>query len=380
MDDLERKLYHDLSSGVKIPDKVRTVIEESIKYTNIKKKKYSFLKIAVTTCASLILTVGIVYAGKAIYDEIWKAPEKTVGFYNNDDDIKIEDSGTLMNEDEARKKAEYILQKFECNDENIKEMKIENRPNDYQINWCITTDNNTIIRFDAYNGKNLKIFFKNLLNEDIEGYRTTKVEAEKTAREICEKYGYNLEKYNNIQVYSNLANEKESYIWYVDFYKEYDGIINPYENISIGFIPEINKLYYFIVQDLKYENNPIEITNEQAQQVVLEAEEKINTKYQIQNIYTNIAIACMNGNAYLRLTDYEQYCKQLYQEYPSEFVVEYRTDNRVRKVWKVTLEYNNSKETVNNVNEELNPLLDQYTYYIDATTGEIIGGTTIDVN
>ena len=79
MDDLEKKLYHDLSSGIDVPDKIKTIIEESLKDTNIKKKKYPFLKVALATCACLILTVGIVYAGTKVYDAIWKEPEKVVG-------------------------------------------------------------------------------------------------------------------------------------------------------------------------------------------------------------------------------------------------------------------------------------------------------------
>ena len=31
MDDLEKKLYHDLSSGVDVPDKIKTIIEEDRK-------------------------------------------------------------------------------------------------------------------------------------------------------------------------------------------------------------------------------------------------------------------------------------------------------------------------------------------------------------
>src|SRR5699024_1704978 len=128
--------------------------------------------------------------------------------------------------------------------------------------------------------------------------------------------------------------EEDSYLWYIDFYKEYNGIINPYERISVGYVPEINEIYYFVVCDSKYENNSLEITEEQAKQIALEAEQKIDTGYKIKSVKTKLDIDRMNGDAYLRTTDYEQYCKQSTIEYPSKNYVEYRTEKSVRKVWK----------------------------------------------
>lgn len=381
VDDLDTILYDKLNKGKQLPDNIsnelKDVIYKSIYNDNtIKKTKYDSLsKIAAIACAIVITTTGIVYAGKMIYDKIWKNPKKTIGFYATEQDIKEESS---MSEKEARKKTGEILQKFGYEIEKIKTIQLENSPNDYQLDWCVTTNNNIKIRFDAENAEKFKIFFNSVLDKDIKEYRTTKVEAEKIARNLCKEYGYNLNEYNNVEIHGNLATEEELYIWYVDFYKEYDGIINPYENISIGFIPEINQIYYFAIQNLAYENNSIEITEEQAKQIVLDAEEKIETEYKIKDIHIKIGIACMNGSAYLKLTDYKQYCNQLYQGYPSKDTVEYRTDRRVRKVWKVLLEYSISKD-INKFDTDYKPLPKQYTYYVDATTGEIIGGSIIDI-
>ena len=78
MDELDKKLYHDLSLEVEIPNKCKSVIKESLNDNKInrKKKHYSLAKIAVATCASFVLTAGIVYAGTAIVNKIWKQPEK----------------------------------------------------------------------------------------------------------------------------------------------------------------------------------------------------------------------------------------------------------------------------------------------------------------
>ena len=67
----------------------------------------------------------------------------------------------------------------------------------------------------------------------------------------------------------------------------------------------------------------------------------------------------MNAEVYLRQTD-----KEKYENEP--VIIEdgyYVTDDRVRRIWMVNLEY--KKETGK---------IDSYTYFVDTTTGEIIGG------
>ena len=60
MDELDKKLYHDLSLEIEIPNKCKSVIKESLNYDNInrKKKHYSLFKIAITSCVTFILTFG----------------------------------------------------------------------------------------------------------------------------------------------------------------------------------------------------------------------------------------------------------------------------------------------------------------------------------
>ena len=155
---------------------------------------------------------------------------------------------------------------------------------------------------------------------------------------------------------------------------KYNEFVNPYESIYVGFIPEINELYYFIVYDTKYDDNPINIDKEKAIEIAVKNEEKIDIGYKIKNTSASLNIVKMNGDAYLRSKDYNQYKKQQKQDYPIEEYIEYRTESLVRKAWEVTVEYD--------IGEEKGRIVDEngityrlYTYYIDATTGEIIGGT-----
>lgn len=82
----------------------------------------------------------------------------------------------------------------------------------------------------------------------------------------------------------------------------------------------------------------------------------------------------MNAEAYARLNNTEEYYKPMTTpDVPSEEIVAYSTEERVRTVWVVVLEYEDKEaDIVNKVTKG------QYSYYIDSTTGEIIGGESSD--
>lgn len=72
------------------------------------------------------------------------------------------------------------------------------------------------------------------------------------------------------------------------------------------------------------------------------------------------------GDAYEREKFGEEYQKQ--RELPVGEKTYYITEERVRKVWIVTLKYDKIKEGE----------ISDYSYFVDATTGEIIGGEPWD--
>ena len=74
----------------------------------------------------------------------------------------------------------------------------------------------------------------------------------------------------------------------------------------------------------------------------------------------------MNSDAYEREKFGDEYQKQ--RELPVGEKTYYITEERVRKVWIVTLKYDKIKEGE----------LSGYSYFVDATTGEIIGGEPWD--
>ena len=376
MDELDKKLYNDLNLEIEVPDKLKKIIKDELQKERKKEAHYSFSKIAITACVSLLVTTGIVYAGTVLTNNIWKEPEKVIGFYSeenkNQNIITESERARAMSKTEAESKAKELLKKFGHSNETIKLIELDSNPNNYELIWHIETNNKSIIEFEAEKGKSFSVFFESVLAKNIDNYRTTEEKAIKTAEKLCKKYGYFPNKYSDIEIRSNLVSQKDAYIWYADFSKKYDDMINPFEKIKIGFIPEINEIYYFIVKDEEYDNNSIEVSKEQAEKIALDAEQQINTGYNIKSIYSNLDIAKMNGDAYARKVDYDQYYQERHSKnYSLNDTIIYRTDSYIRKVWMVTIEYDTLNKDNTNVYDEY------YTYYIDVTTGEIIGGNPI---
>ncbi len=354
----------------KIIEKAKTKIAVSnyLREDTAIKKNSNIPKMVATIIITIGITTGMTYAGTAIYNRIWKQPERTVGFYdeNNNPISTKEEKETTITKEEAEEKAREILKKFGHDNEKIQVVQLKNDIKNFELMWEIETQKKSYVWIDAKGRNKMMVSFNNILDGDIKKYRSNKNEAEKTAKELCEKYGYNMDKYNLIEVEYNLNSEEKSYIYSVKFYNEYEGIKNNYEEINISFIPQINKIYYFNVNNINFENNSIVVTEEEAKSISLNAEQKVKTNKNIKSIYTNLDIVQVNGDAYLRINDYNQYKEQSYSNYEKQNYVVYKTENITRKAWSVTVEYD--------VDENTDTFDKYYTYYIDSETGEIIGG------
>ncbi len=377
MDQLDKKLYNDLNIKIEIPDELDTVIKSGL---NRKKTHASLLRRIASFFIITFITSGIVFAGSVVYEKnIWKEPQKVVVGSAEQSDNQNVPKQNIMSEDEARKKANEILEKFGYKDDKIKTMELQDHIDDYDSSWHITTEQNINIFIDASGDGSFSISNGNIYYKDIEHYRTTKEEAVNTAREIAQEYGYDIKDYGYVRVESNLNSDEESYRYIVTFCKEYDGIRNPYESILISFIPQINVVTSFMVSNKKFENNPVEITKEKAEEIVLSEEHKLSTKYkmyEIEKIETELRIVSMNGEAYLRTNDYEQLHEQTSGNYPYENWVFYRTESRIRMAWLVRIIYD-IPDDVNKFDGSYNMNDKKFSYFIDATTGEVIGGGSI---
>lgn len=379
MDELDKKLYHDMHIDVPIPDKCRTIIKESL-YNEEKVKRVhyrSLTRIVLTVIISLLATTGIVYAGTKVYEKIFTNPEKVVGFYAEDNSEKylnqIKDS--TISKENALNEINKLLKKFNHENEKIETIEPFSNSENYQLIWEAKTDKNNSILINADDKNSFNIVFNSTLDESTTNHNNiiSEDEAINIAKSLCKKYGYEVNDYTYIRAYTNTSSDTTPYVWYVDFFKEYEGIVNPFQRINIGFIPQTNNIYVFGICNAEFENNSIELTSDQAKEIVLEEEKKINTECEIDSMNLELCIVSTNDNAYLRTNDYEQYYKQSDASYPIENIIEYRVDRRIRRAWVVTVNYDIA-ETENKLYESSNIYSKCFSYFVDVTTGEIIGG------
>lgn len=396
MDELDRKLFNDLSEQIDIPIRCEYVIRNALKNVKNKNTIKNIILIIARACGLIFLTSGIVFASTKIYENIWKEPKKIDSFYGDDskynenelygiwhskdDDINTKNAIT---KDEAKIKFEDILKKFDYESEKIVSIELVDNPSDDSLFYRATTENKFMLELDAKDSRNFKIF-TDIVYNDIDKYRGTQEEIEKTVENMCKKYGYDLSKYSHKEVSFNISqnvfeesllkhtyienNPDNANIWKIKYNKEYNGVINKYEEIIVGIVPEINELYYFIYTDKAPENTDIVVDKEKAKQIALEKENKLNIGHNIKNIDIELDIVKMNGYAYLRENEYEHYYEsRTIPNYPIENLQYYGVEDRIRQVWRVKLKFEQK------INSKYNGE-DSFTYFIDTATGEIIGG------
>lgn len=336
---------------------------------NIKKTNKNISKLVATFVITTIVTGGLVYAtGNAIYEKIWKQPET----YEFSYEVTEKDKENAISEEEARKKAEEYLRKIGLEDE-ISGLGLMKSWRGNDVIWDIGFTKGTMQMDSKGNFQSLNIPSYNY--KIPYNYGITREEARKTAKELLLKYNpnNNSDEYELVSLKRNMENDEASYIWYADFYKKYGVLYNQYEKISIGWIPTINGLYSLSIENSKYENNEQKISKEDAIKIATEKDKQIETRYNIASTEAEIGIDKMNTDVVYREKNLEDYEKGTINFEPDEngtYKIKedaefYKVENRVRKVWEVTIYYDYYKYDYP----------ERYVYYVDATTGEIIGGS-----
>lgn len=336
----------------------------------LKKPKRNLAKLVATFILTIGTTAGLVYAGSAVYEKIWKEPTS----YQITQGITEEEKAQCISEQEAEKIGNEYLKKVGFSDETIQNITLEKDWKEQENNWYMNSQKASFV-IDGKTGNIKSATIPTRSYTIPENYGITRQEAKKVAYELLEKYKPENSQgtYELLSLKGNANSEADSYIWYAEFYKKYDDLINSAEKVFIGWIPTINSLYCLDIDNYAYENNEQVISKEEAMEIAKNKEKVINPEGQIKTIQAEIKIEQMNESVFLREKYGEEYESGKWnKEKVGENVykikddaVFYKTEERVRKVWRVVIEYDKS-QTDNS--------LRYYAYYVDATTGEIIGG------
>lgn len=356
-------------------------------------KTKNIFKTIITTILSIVVGTGVVFAGTIVYENVWKEPKKFNSYNDLIEDIRqtqgsqevtTDDKEKAVNMDEAVIEANNFLNKFGYqNQEFVKKELKKNYVQGAELAYYFSTDNDLNkgihIYINAENGKCV-----GFINEDLK-YDVLKTDtlSKEMAEELVNNM-YNLLKVNKDEYKIKTIEEVPHYFqnrevakfWNVMLYKDYEGALNQFERIEMRFAVSNGALKVYqmgiINENVEYKDNPVVISQNDAEKIALEESKKINdneidwvtTKLQIRQINSYIWVLEQNGGKYPELKEEIQEDGSV-QSYPEYKIVE----NTARKVWCVNIHYKKGKEDPNN-EKKYNSL----SIFVDVTTGEVIGG------
>lgn len=330
---------------------------------------YYWSKMVATFLLTIGITSGLVFATGKVAETIWKEPKS----YRMNQNLSEEEKQKCISEKEAEEIGNSYLKKIGLTDENVEGLDLSKEFFENENVWRMHSEKASIT-IDAEKGIVKSVQIPTWEYKIPYNFGITRQEARKIAQELLEKYRPEEDTgdYEMVTLRRNMETDEGSYIWYADFHKKYGDLLNEEEAIFIGWIPTINGLYTLNLKQNVYENNEEKITKDDAIKIATRKDNLIETVKNIKNTKAEIRIKKMNENVYLRENFKEEYEKgRLNLEKTGENTYQfkkdavfYETEERVRKVWCVVVEYDVTEGTT----------MSAFTYYIDATTGEIIGG------
>ena len=348
-------------------DKISQDIKNNFYTINFKRQENKkVFQIIMTFIVTIGVTIGVVYAGIVTYQNIWQKPKE----YKFEDTYTVtkEDEEKSISEEEVKKLATEIVNNLEKTPGNITRCELIKTSN--KTTWEISMENQISLSIDSKTGR-----LKQLSDFSIDDTKipptVTKQEAEQIAKEIYINLGYKEGEYELAEIKKNAITE-ESNLWQVDFCKKYGEIYNYYQDIRISFIPEIKQIVILTIFDYDYEDNPVIITKEDAIKIAKEKSISLGrNENDIKTIEAKLDIKLMNTYIYMKeqtaIPKEDENINKIEENRTQNVNINnerivYETDEVVRKVWVVQIDYSNTTFS------------DKEAYFVDCTTGEIIGG------
>ena len=379
-DEIDKNIEKAVTQKIEVPESFEKAMREALYserfYKRLRKRK--MIRAISTACATVILTSGVAVGGFIAYEKIWKEPKQyTYEELKNtiaNSDVPDEERESLISEEEAKKNALEIVNNLGYVGEEIESVELNknNQEDLEEIFYLLETNNkeNQLlkIKIDAETGNLITLEDANALQKNIEAQQITEEQAKNISMEICKDVKYEKDDVEINSCEEGVLKEgKEISLWDITYMKKYNGVVNPYEKLVIRFWVEddMTKISSIYTENTgKYENNPTVITEDEAIEIAKNKEKEL-TNNDINNIEVNRGIRkankviyeLENGKGNTNLIDTNE--------------IIYQQEIIARNVWLVSIIHTISSKS----NEELQRMRDKSKiYYIDRTTGEILGG------
>lgn len=367
MNDFENKIKKIMKKEIEHPLSYDYAIKNA--FANNKKRKFGFKLLAPMACLIMLCT-GVMATSHIVYEKIWKNPviiNQKEEVDNIKKEITKEEKSGYISEEKAKKIAEKIIKKLGY--KNIKISNIELKrgyDSEYSSHYIIKA-NDILISINPKNGK-LDYFGDNSINA--KNIKCDEISKEK-AKEIARKIYSDLEIFDNINDYEIVNTERVNVgfrehindMWQVSFGKTFNVNYDKNNISTICFsICDDNIVVSSITgqRENNLENNPVIITKEQAIEIAKNKEKQFSN-LEISNITANLSIEKMNTFVYCLENNITNENGEL------------KIDDISRNVWIVNVQHNKKSRPKDG---KIETVKKQYNkkYYIDTTTGEIIGG------
>ncbi len=341
------------------------------------KKVNNIFKTIATAVVGIMLSTGMVFAGTKVYEKVWKTPEKLQmpsGDWEEISKITEESKKENITEEKAKEIAVEKLNQIGFNSEIVGTNHYKVYDSN-KIMYRFDTKDNYEISIDGQTGEFFDIWDNNKNTQDTSKYMT-----EDQAKELANKYyklfGYKEGEYELafVQSVNNEGTQTGAgFRMTVTYNKKYGEVYNPYEYIAITLESKNMNLEMFRVHNIPFDNNEVTITEQEAIDIALKEDEKIETN-KVESTKAKLMVVKINADAYDRINNKSKHYEAMQTvDYPLEERSYYNVEDRVRKAWVVVLNYeDNFDDVVKRYTEGA------YSYFVDATTGEIIGGHTMD--
>ena len=368
-----------------MPESFEKAIRQALYSERFEKvcRKRKLIKNISIFCLLLICTSGCAIGGYIAYENVWKEPKQyTYAEMENiiaNDTVTEEKKDKIIEAESIKNNVNDILNELGYDDQEIKKIEIKEYKQEglEEVYYNIETsgDNENLnLRVNAENGNLLSLENNKILSKDVSEADVNKSNVEKLSNELFSKISQENDAYRLYSCnseYTSYQGELKK-VWVSRYYKYYNDVINPYEELAFTFMNSVDGLEISSIRNNisgVYENNPQVITEEEAIKIA-ESKEKELTDNEIVSISASIGIRKMN--TYVYKLENNIYNTNMNSELNNENL--YINEKLARNVWMVQIKH---EEIEAKSNEEY--LKEQNkVYYVDITTGEIIGGNELN--
>lgn len=368
MNDFDNILKNSLKKDIKKPASYQYAIKNAL-YDSESKKKVLPLKL-VTLAACFVMVCSAVIASPYIADKVWKNP--TVSSLEQEEfeineEISEEEKNSFISSERALEISNDVLKALGYADLQASDVELKRGyDNNYSCHYIIRTGN-VLINLNPKSGKLEYFGDSSVINNSLTCDEISESDLKEMANNIYAKLGISTKdtEYEiiNVQKTNMVSGANSTVLYEVNFAKVFNDIADKSSVSTICFgVYDGNAVVSSLSAfgESNFENNPVIITKDEAVEVAT-AKEKDFSDLDISSVSADLSIEKMNVFVYCLENNIANEDGSL------------KVDDVSRNVWVVRVEHEKSSKPKDADVETVKELYNKK-YFVDATTGEIIGG------